>query len=115
MQQKIYLEWENVNFLWENVNLLWEEVYILIEISESRKRGGGSGGRSLSEMLKDNPWDQSKKILGEEKAKKFIKLVCRINDLDFEKVLEKKEDIKIEAKHIEKVFLEAAKIGINIV
>lgn len=113
MQQKIYLEWENVNFLWENVNLLWEEVYILIEIGEARKRGGG-GSRGLSEMLKDNPWDQSKKILGEEKAKKFIKLICRINDLDYEKTIEKKEDIKLEAHQIEKVVIEAAKIGVNL-
>ena len=113
MQQKIYLEWENVNFLWENVNLLWEEVYILIVIGEARKRGGG-GSRGLSEMLKDNPWDQSKTILGEEKAKKFIKLICRINDLDYEKTIEKKEDIKLEAHQIEKVVIEAAKIGVNL-
>lgn len=113
MQQKIYLEWENVNLLWENVNLLWEEVFILIEIGEKRK-GGSGGGRTLSEMLRDNPWDQSKKILGEEKAKKFIKLVCRINDLDYEKTIEKKEDIKLEAHHIEMVVNEAAKIGINL-
>ena len=81
MVEKIYLNWENTDFTWNNLNMTWEEVSILIEIV---KKGGSSA------YINGNPWDVAKKQLGEEKAVKFIKLVCRVNGLDYEKTLEPK-------------------------
>ena len=114
MQQKIYLEWENVNFLWENVNLLWEEVAILIEIGEARKRGGG-GAAGFAEYMKSNPWAKAKDLLqDEEKVEKFIRLVCRINDIEYEEATRPNKNIKLKVDQIQKVVDESAKIGIKI-
>ena len=105
MVKKIYLNWENTDFTWNNLNMTWEEVAILIEIG---KKGGSSA------YINGNPWDVAKKQLGEEKAVKFIKLVCRVNGLDYEKTLEPKNEMKITIGHIERVINEGMKIGIKI-
>lgn len=109
MTQKVFLEWEKVDFAWDNLNMLWEDVAILIEVGEVIRRGGGS-----AEYVRGNPWDITKKNLGEEKTEKFIKIVCRVNDLKYEDVIYPKPKIKVTAEHIEKVFDEAKKIGVKV-
>lgn len=109
MIQKVFLEWENVNFTWDNLDMLWEDVAILIEIGESIRRGGGSG-----EYVRGNPWDKTRKEFGEEKTKKFIKIVCRVNDLKYEDVIYPDPKIKVTAQHIDRVFEEAIKVGVKI-
>ncbi len=113
---KKFLKWEEINVKWEDLILLWEDISILLEVSEALRKGGS--GASYKEYVKNNPWDQSKKQLekelGEEKTKKFIKLVCRVNGIDYEEVVEPNNKIKITTDHIEKVFNEAIKVGIKI-
>jgi hypothetical protein len=109
MTQKVFLEWENVDFTWENLNMLWEDVSILIEVGELIRRGGGP-----SEYVRGNPWDITKRNLGEEKTDKFIKIVCRINDLKYEEVVYPNPKIKVTTQHIEKVFYEAKKVGVKV-
>ena len=118
MQTKVYLNWEDVNMLWEQVDMTWEEVYILIEVGEGlRKRGGGANG-GLMDYIKNNPWDVTKrdieKEVGKEKTKKFIKLVCRVNGLDFEEVTEPNSKVKVTVDQLEKVFNEGIKVGVKI-
>lgn len=108
---KRYLLWEEVNITWEQVDMLWEDVSIIID---AFKKGGSSYGSGLADYIKNNPWDVSKKKLGEERAKKFIKIVCNINGLDYEEVMEIKDKPKINIKHIEKVYQESLKIGIKL-
>lgn len=68
--------------------------------------------------MEKNPWDvtkrELKKELGEEKTKRFIKLLCRVNNIEFEEKREIKTKIEITIDHLEKVFNEAKKIGIKI-
>jgi hypothetical protein len=109
MTQKVFLEWENVNFTWDNLDMLWEDVAILIEVGEVIKGGGG-----LHSYVEGNPWAVTKRQLGEEKTKKFIKLVCKYNDLDFEEVIEPNSKVRVTVQQIEKVFNEAVKIGVKI-
>jgi hypothetical protein len=33
--------------------------------------------------------------LGEEKTKKFIKLFCKVNNLEYEKMIESNSDVKL--------------------
>jgi hypothetical protein len=106
MVQKVYINWEDLNLNWEDINMTWEEIAILTEI---QNRGGSS------QYYNGNPWKVAKEQLGEEKAVKFIKLICRINNLEYEKVFDiKTEETKITIGHIEKVFNEGMKIGIKI-
>lgn len=109
MTQKVFLEWENTNFTWENLEMLWEDVSILIEVGGLiRKRGGAQA------YVEGNPWDITKRELGQEKTEKFIKLVCKVNDLVFEDVISSEPKVKVRVEHIEKVFNESLKIGIKI-
>jgi hypothetical protein len=110
MATKVFLEWENVNFTWDNLDMLWEEVDILIDVGQVVKRGGGG----LSDYIRGNPWDKTKRELGEEKTKKFIKIFCRVNDLDYEEVIEPNSKVKITVEQMEKTFNESLKIGVKI-
>lgn len=109
MTQKVFLEWENVNFTWDNLDMLWEDVAILIEVGELIRRGGG-----IQAYVDGNPWDVTRRQLGEEKTKKFFKIVCRVNGLKYEEVIEPNSNVKVRTQHIEKVFNESVKIGVKI-
>lgn len=96
---KEYLNWEVLDRNWEDIDINWEDIYIIIEVQ--RRTGGGQG---LQEYIKNNPWDKLRKDVGEEKAKKFIKIFCKINDLEYEKVIEPNSKIKVKASQFERVF-----------
>jgi hypothetical protein len=89
--------------------MLWEEVAIIKEVGELIRRGGGAGA-----YVKGNPWEKTREQLGEEKTKKFIRIVCNVNGLDYEDVIDPNPKIKVTATHIEKVFTEAVKVGVKI-
>ena len=76
----------------------WDEV--IKEVAEVIRKHGG-----MSAYVNGNPWDITKKELGEEKTKKFIKIFCKINGLEYEKTIENKDnEIKITVGQLEKVF-----------
>lgn len=110
MFSTIYLKWEELDFKWEEMNFSWEEVAIVEEVGRLI-RGGGGG---YSEYVKGNPWEKTKQALGDEKTKKFIRIFCRVNGLDYEKVSEPNSGIRVTVEQVEKVFNEAAKIGVKI-
>lgn len=109
MTTKVYLEWENTDFTWDQLDMLWEEVVIIKEVGELIKRGGGAGA-----YVRGNPWEKTREQLGEEKTKKFIRIVCNVNGLEYEDVIDPNPKIKVTAAHIEKVFIEAVKVGVKI-
>ena len=108
MLEKVYLKWEDINIKWEDLNLTWEEIYILEEVANVIRKHGGS-----SEYVKGNPWDITKREIGEEKTDIFIRLFCKVNNIKYEKIIKPNNKIKITAKQIEKVFNESIKIGIK--
>lgn len=110
MQQKYYLKWEEVDITWDQLDMLWEDVSILIEVGQVIKRGGGG----LAAYIEGNPWAKNRNELGEEKAKKFIKIFCRVNGLDYEETLKLNDDIEVNISQMEKVFNEAKQIGVKI-
>ena len=101
-----YLKWEDVNIKWEDVNMHWENV--IEEVAEVIRKHGG-----MSAYVKGNPWDVTKKEIGEEKTRKFIKIFCKINNLNYEKAIEPNSEIKITVSQLEKVFNEA-KIDVKV-
>jgi len=115
---KKYVKWEEATINWENVELTWDEFFILLEVTEVLRKGGG-GGTSLKEYMEKNPWDKTKqnieKELGEEKTKKFIKLICKINGIEYKQTKEKQDKIDITTEHLERTFKEVSKkIGVKI-
>jgi hypothetical protein len=95
-----YLNWEETDFTWDTLDKWWEEVYILVEIA--RKVGGSSPG--YEDWVKNNPWDVSRRQVGEEKTDKFIKIVCKVNGLKYEEVIETNPKIKVTVEHLQKTF-----------
>lgn len=110
---KKYLQWQEINYQWNNIELTWDEVFIIIEVA---KLTGNS-----SAYVKGNPWDVSKNQLveklveeiGEEKTQKFIKVFCRVNNMEYEKITESNSNIKVTATQMQMVFNEVIKIGIK--
>lgn len=93
---KKFLDWNEVSINWENIDLHWEDVFIILE----RKKGGGSGTPQRSELevqkyIEGNPWRKLKNELGEEKTEKIIKVLCKINNIEYNSILEHKEDIRV--------------------
>lgn len=86
---KKYLDYDELTKKWETIDLLWEEVFILLEL----KNKGGGPQRRIEEN--ENPWYRIKEQIGIEKSEKLIKLYCKVNGIDYEKKLEKKENIRI--------------------
>ena len=68
---KKYLKWEELNIKWEDIDLTWDEIFILLEVENIIRGGGGYGSK---EYIDGNPWKQLKQEIGEEKTKKVIKL-----------------------------------------
>ena len=94
---KEYLNCEVIDRNWEYIDINWEDIYIIIDVQ--RRTGGG-----LQEYIKNNPWDKLKEDIGEEKAKKFIKIFCKINGLEYEQVIEPNSKIRVKASQFERVF-----------
>ena len=87
--------------------MTWDQI-----IEEVGRVIKGSGG--YAEYVKGNPWDKTRKEIGEEKTKKFIKLFCKVNSLDYEKTLNLNEGMKITVDQVKKVFDLNEKIEIKI-
>lgn len=91
-----YLKWEEVDQLWQNVNQHWEDIFI--EIETAVRKGGGD----YAAYVKGNPWDKLRKDIGEEKTKKVIKLYCKVNNIEYQKIVEGGKDIKVTVNEFER-------------
>lgn len=94
---KKFLDWNEVSIKWEYLNLHWEDIFILLEV---KKRGGGSAsplqkGETDDLYRKGNPWIKLKENLGEEKTERFIKVLCKINNIEYSSILENKENFRV--------------------
>ncbi len=95
---KKYLKWEELTIKWEDLDLHWDEIFILLEVENVIKRGGGYG---YKEYVDGNPWKQLREDIGEEKTKKVIKLFCRVNNIETEQYGYINENIKVSAYDFE--------------
>ncbi len=111
LDRKKYLKWEELSLNFENIDLEWEDVFILLEVRGS----GGSGRREeypFKEYMDNNPWNQLRNKIGDEKTEKIIKIFCKVNGVDYEKVLEDKKEIKITVNEFER-FVESVLVKVN--
>jgi hypothetical protein len=95
---KKYLKWEELTINWEDLHLTWDEIFILLEVENLIKKGGGYG---YKEYVDGNPWKQLRQDIGDEKTKKIIKLYCRVNNIEIEQYGYTNEDIKVTAYDFE--------------
>ena len=98
MAIKIPIKWEDANFTWDQNTFTWEDVFLIQEIADVFAAG-------------DDPVAYLNK--NQEKKKKFVKILCRVQGVTYEKKKEYK-DIKIKAKEIELVIKEVLGINVNI-
>lgn len=108
---KKYLKWEEINIKWKDLDLHWDEIFILLEVENIIRRGGGYG---YKEYVDGNPWKQLREDIGEEKTKKVIKLFCRVNNIEIEQYGYINENIKVSAYDFELFVKETIDKKINI-
>ena len=109
---KKYLKWEEMTINWENVNLTWDEIFILLEVEQLIRKGGG-GGSGMKEYVDGNPWMQVKKEIGDEKTKKLIKVFCRVKGIDYEESRTPIDDIKVSVNEFERFVKEAVSVKVD--
>ena len=109
---KKYLKWEEVNLKWESVDLTWDEVFILLDVI--KRRGGGSGYPYRDEYEKNNPWKQLNKDLGKESTEKIIKLYCKVRGIEYEKVKNPKEGVKVTINDFDRFLNESINIKVDL-
>lgn len=110
---KKYLKWEEVTLKWESIDLTWDEVFILLEIVKKRGGSSGSGYPYKDEYEKDNPWKQLNKDLGKENTDKVIKLYCKVRGIEYEKVKNPREDIKVTINDFDRFLKETVQIKVD--
>ena len=111
---KKWLKWEEMTINWERIDLTWDEVFILLEVENIIRRGGGGGGTGLKEYMDGNPWKQVNEKIGIEKTKSLIKVYCRVNNIDYEESRAPMEDIKVSINEFERFVKEAISVKVNI-
>jgi len=94
---KKFLDWNEVPLHWEKINLHWEDIFIILEL---KKRGGSSAapvhrGELDRLYVEGNPWRKLRDDLGEEKAEKLIKVICKINNIEYSSILENSQSLRI--------------------
>jgi len=107
------LKWEEMTINWESIDLTWDEIFILLEVEQLIRRGGG-GGSGMKEYVDGNPWKQVNEKIGIEKTKSLIKVYCRVNNIDYEESRTPMEDIKVSINEFERFIKEAVSVKVNI-
>ncbi len=115
---KKYLKWEEMAISWESVDLTWDEVFILLEVFKKIRGGGGGAGfpykgDEYKQYVDGNPWKQVKKDLGEDAAKKLIKVYCKVKGIEYEQSREPIEDIKVTINEFERFVKEAVSVKVG--
>lgn len=139
MQEKIYINWEDESEIWQNSKYIWDDVSFFRPLPPINKKcikweEGGvwnnvnylwnsycidietavRGGGGYAEYVKNNPWDKLRRDIGEEKTKKVIKLYCKVNNIEYEKVVENVKDIKVTANEFENFVKDGISVKVNI-
>jgi len=110
---KKWLKWEEMTINWESIDFTWDEIFILLEVEQLIRRGGG-GGSGMKEYVDGNPWKQVNEKIGIEKTKSLIKVYCRVNNIDYEESRTPMEDIKVSINEFERFIKEAVSVKVNI-
>jgi len=100
---KLYLDWNDVRVgRWDSNPFTWDEVFILEEIF-----GGGTDGH--------NPYDVHQNINGksEEKKKKIIKIIAKLEGKEFKEEKYQNKKIKVTVKDV-KILFESLNIKVNV-
>lgn len=108
---KKWLKWEEMTINWENVNLTWDEIFILLEVDQLFRKGGG--GYAYKDYVDGNPWQQVRKDIGDEKTKKLIKVFCRVKGIEYEESRTPMEDIKVSVNEFERFIKEAISVKVD--
>lgn len=104
-QVKKYLTWEQTEYpiQWDNNPYTWDEVFVLIEVLEGIRSGGGNY----------NPHD-AYKHLKPEKKRVLVKLIATVKGEDHQQEKYKQDDITITAEDIQLVASKVLNIQVNI-
>ena len=125
MRQKIWLTWDDNQtppwaypIVWSSNPYTWEEVAVFIEIAEPIISGGGGLGQVIFQQgttgLTGSHIDDLKKKYTEEKVDTFIKVVCKINSVDYEKRKDRKTKPIVTVKEIEHAYEKLTGIKVNV-
>lgn len=101
---KLYLNWEDIRVgTWDGNPFTWDEVYILEEVFGT----GGTDGLNPYDVYRD----VNKK--SEEKKKKLIKIVAKLEGKEFNEEKYQNKEIKVTVKDV-KILFESLNIKVNV-
>ena len=98
----IPIEWSCANFIWGSSEYTWGDVQLVVEVAEVVKKAQAGGGVGLDEWLEPQ----------QEKKRRLIKLICKVNGVSYRMQKEKREKINITTKDID--LLVEKVLGINV-
>ena len=88
--------WDTANFLWNNNPYTWDEVVLIQELATARAAGDDYMG-----IINGSP----------EKKKKFVKILCKVNNTEYKETKEVKE-VNIRIQDVDLVINEV--LGVNL-
>jgi len=110
------LKWNEMDFKWNQVIdgdgefMIWSDVHL---ISQVKKILHGGSDDYYRRTVKNNPWNKISEKIGEEKTNRFIKIFCLVNNINYEELKKKRDDIEVTVSQFDKVFNEKISIKVD--
>lgn len=111
---KQYFSWESLREEWIGARYQWYDVAIVIHVDQILGGGGGSVVGKPHTYLP--PAEVIKQKLPEKEYKRFITLVCKVNEITFKQIKERREKNQPEVTllEIQKTIHEVSKPFVSI-
>lgn len=110
-----YFDWNDNNIIWNSNPYLWNAVYeITVEVSINRNRGVAFSKIKKKYEYTQRPINDKKQINRDKsEEKRYIKILCIINDEKFEDIKYINKKLKIESFDEEFTIKEIKKVNIS--
>lgn len=114
-----FLLWTELDYPWgdikrpNNQQMIWKNISLIDEVERIIRGGSSYGDDSYREYVENNPWGKLNETIGKEKTDKFIKIFCTVNNIEYEKMIKVKEEVKVSVSQFEKVFNESTKVKVD--
>ena len=117
MQQKIWLTWNKTAYpiVWNNNTYTWEEVAVVIEIGQQLGPGWFEPPRKIGYTGASGPLDDLKEKVPKEKLDFFIKVVCKVNNVDYEIRKMRKTKPIVSVKEIQKTLDKITSVKVSVI
>jgi hypothetical protein len=104
--------WGKCDVLWKNANWKWSECQLIEEIISAPSHVGVDASQIIPPWLREE--EEILNQLDREKRRRFIRLMCRVKNVEYKEEKLKKENIKISIDDIKLVVKAVANVDLQI-